>query len=187
MFRSPTLARLVGLVLHGLIAVTAQPAGAPLTWHSLPALPDREGFAGSFAGVSSDALLVAGGANFPEKRPWEGGAKIWYDHIFVLEPNAPTWRDGGHLPAAGGYGLAVNATEGMVLVGGGDAKRSMWRARLSEVYRYEAGRAKLCRDRPNTAAFGNWGILGAVRAMADARPDVRVTARLLAGRKARNV
>lgn len=86
--------------------------------------------------MSRDALLVAGGANFPEKRPWEGGTKIWYDRIFVLEPNAEKWRDGGRLPAAGGYGLAVNATEGMVLVGGGDAKQNfadVWLARWNGV------------------------------------------------------
>lgn len=86
--------------------------------------------------MSRDALLVAGGANFPEKRPWEGGTKIWYDRIFVLEPNVEKWRDGGRLPSAGGYGLAVNATEGMVLVGGGDAKRNfaeVWLARWNGV------------------------------------------------------
>lgn len=69
----------------------------------------------------------------------------------------------------------------------GDAKRSMWRSRLSEVLRYDAGRAKLERERPNTAAFGNWGVLGAVRALAEAGTGVRVTTRLLAGRKARNL
>ena len=57
----------------------------PLVWKQLPPIPDREGFAGSYAGVSGNALLVAGGANFPDKRPWEGGTKIWYDRVFVLE------------------------------------------------------------------------------------------------------
>src|SRR4051794_9202194 len=41
-------------------------------WTQLPSLPDPEGFASAFAGVSHDALLVAGGANFPDKRPWDG-------------------------------------------------------------------------------------------------------------------
>src|ERR1051326_3509891 len=40
-----------------------------LDWKELPALPDREGFATPFAGVSGGALIVAGGANFPVKRP----------------------------------------------------------------------------------------------------------------------
>ena len=104
----------------------------PLRWNELPALPDREGFAGSYAGVSGDALIVAGGANFPDKRPWEGGAKIWYDRLFVLEPAATSWRNAGRLPHAGGYGVSVNTPEGFVLIGGGDATRNfneVWLAR----------------------------------------------------------
>ena len=37
-----------------------------LKWERLPDLPDAEGFAGSYAGVHGEMLLVAGGANFPE-------------------------------------------------------------------------------------------------------------------------
>ncbi|MGB0741144.1 MAG: hypothetical protein ACPGXX_13810, partial [Planctomycetaceae bacterium] len=36
-----------------------------LTWQELPELPDDLGVAGPFAGVHNDALIVAGGANFP--------------------------------------------------------------------------------------------------------------------------
>ena len=40
-------------------------------WGELPAIPDNFGFAGSFSGVSGDALIVAGGANFPDGgAPW---------------------------------------------------------------------------------------------------------------------
>jgi N-acetylneuraminic acid mutarotase len=104
----------------------------PLRWNELPALPDREGFAGSYAGVSGGALIVAGGANFPDKRPWEGGTKIWYDRLFVLEPASTTWSTAGRLPHAGGYGVSVNIPEGFVLIGGGDATRNfneVWLAR----------------------------------------------------------
>jgi len=103
-----------------------------LRWRQLPALPDREGFAGSFAGVSEDVLLVAGGANFPDQRPWEGGTKHWHDGIFALEPGAKGWREAGRLPTANGYGVAVTAAEGVVLAGGGDARRNfaeVWLAR----------------------------------------------------------
>jgi N-acetylneuraminic acid mutarotase len=97
---------------------------ASLAWAPLPALPDREGFAGSFAGVSGGALLVAGGANFPDKRPWEGGAKVWYDRVFALTPGAMAWSDAGHLPCLNGYGVSISVPEGLVLIGGGDAKRN---------------------------------------------------------------
>lgn len=99
-------------------------AGQNLAWQSLPALPDREGFAGSFAGVSCDVLLVAGGANFPDKRPWEGGTKVWYDRVFALAPGATAWGDAGRLPCPNGYGVSLNVAEGWVLIGGGDAKRN---------------------------------------------------------------
>lgn len=91
-------------------------------WQQLPAIPDRHGFAGSFAGVAGGALVVAGGANFPERMPWEGGAKRWHDRVFVLEPGAKAWREAGHLPAASGYGVSIQLDEGVLLIGGGDAK-----------------------------------------------------------------
>ena len=97
---------------------------AALDWKPLPAIPDREGFAGSYAGTSGGALLVAGGANFPDKRPWEGGTKIWYDRVFGLEREAAAWRELGKLPAAGGYGVSVTLDTGVLLIGGGDAQRN---------------------------------------------------------------
>ena len=42
------------------------------------------------AGVSGGALLVAGGANFPDKKPWQGGTKVWYDTVFVLDEPGTT-------------------------------------------------------------------------------------------------
>jgi len=50
----------------------------------LPPLPDPRGVAGVFAGVSGNALLVAGGANFPGQPPWEGGQKKWNNEVYVL-------------------------------------------------------------------------------------------------------
>ena len=44
------------------------------TWSEAKQLPDPEGFAGPYAGVSGGALIVAGGSNFPGgKRPWGAG------------------------------------------------------------------------------------------------------------------
>jgi N-acetylneuraminic acid mutarotase len=117
------------------VAVHAQPTPTMvpfLQWKELPTLPDREGFAGSYAGLTGGALIVAGGANFPDKRPWEGGTKIWYDRVFVLEASSTAWRESGRLPSAGGYGVSVNTPEGFVLIGGGDAARNfdeVWLAR----------------------------------------------------------
>ncbi|MCH1440047.1 MAG: hypothetical protein L7W43_10350, partial [Rubripirellula sp.] len=53
-----------------------------LTWSDeIPPLPDSIGVAGPFVGVHGEALIVAGGANFP--RPvWES-EKVWHDEIHV--------------------------------------------------------------------------------------------------------
>ncbi len=110
------------------MAATAQLCGCRdtavprLVWTPLPAVPDQEGFASAYAGVSDGALLVAGGANFPAKRPWEGGVKVWYDDIFVLESPGGEWKRAGKLPRPLAYGVSVTTSQGVVCVGGGDAR-----------------------------------------------------------------
>jgi N-acetylneuraminic acid mutarotase len=99
---------------------TSEPAPE---WKRLPSLPDKEGFAGPFAGVSNGALLVAGGANFPDKKPWEGGKKVWYDTVFVLDKPDGDWKVAGKLARPLGYGVSVTHRDGVVCVGGGDAER----------------------------------------------------------------
>ena len=98
-------------------------AAAATTWGRLPDLPDREGFAGSFAGTSGGALIVAGGANFPDKKPWEGGKKVWYDPVFVLDHAGGEWRPAGKLPRPLGYGVSVTHGDGVICIGGSDADR----------------------------------------------------------------
>jgi len=92
-------------------------------WKRLPSLPDKEGFAGPFAGVSNEALIVASGANFPDKKPWEGGKKVWYDSVFVLEKPNRKWKIAGKLPRPLGYGVSVTHGTGVVCVGGSDVDR----------------------------------------------------------------
>src|SRR6187549_1212241 len=79
-------------------------------WGKLPPLPEPLGVAAAFAGVSNGALIVAGGANFPDKMPWEGGKKVWNDRIWVLEKPDGQWREAGRLsrPLAYGVSLTVN-------------------------------------------------------------------------------
>jgi N-acetylneuraminate epimerase len=98
-------------------------AGAAPHWRALPGLPDPEGFAGSFAGVSGGVLLAAGGANFPGRKPWEGGAKVWHDEVFALDRPDGAWRLAGRLPGPLGYGVFATHGGGVVCVGGSDAAR----------------------------------------------------------------
>ncbi|MFM7055865.1 MAG: galactose oxidase [Planctomycetota bacterium] len=110
----------------------------PLT--GLPSLPDVEGFAGGFLGLSGDHLLFAGGANFPGKKPWEGGTKVWSADVFALPLSvvraaaegahggaaAPAdrhqWQRAGQLAAPRGYGVSATFNDELLLVGGSSAQ-----------------------------------------------------------------
>ena len=92
-------------------------------WRELPKLPDAEGFAGLYAGVANDRLIVAGGANFPGKKPWDGGAKSWYDNVFALDRPEGAWKKIGVLPSSRGYGVSVSHKDAVYLVGGADGDR----------------------------------------------------------------
>src|SRR5262245_39289056 len=107
-------------VAVGTVLGADTPAGA---WTKLPSLPDREGFAGAFAGVSHGALIVAGGANFPDQKPWAGGKKMWTDTVFVLEKPGGEWKVAGKLPRPLGYGVSGSHGAGGVCVGGRGADR----------------------------------------------------------------
>jgi N-acetylneuraminic acid mutarotase len=66
---------------------------------------------------------VAGGANFPNKKPWDGGAKVWTDAVFVLDRPDGQWKTAGQLPRPLGYGVSVSHRDRIICVGGSDAKR----------------------------------------------------------------
>lgn len=89
-----------------------------IQWSDLPQLPGGKGWAGMFAGVSHNTLIAMGGANFPEKYPWEGGKKKWYDNIYVLRDGKRWVRASEKLPTPSGYGVSVSYENKIILVGG---------------------------------------------------------------------
>ncbi|MCB9883193.1 MAG: sodium/solute symporter [Planctomycetes bacterium] len=95
--------------------------GAQTRWEALPSVPDEQGFAGAFVGVSGDALLLAGGANFP-KPQWES-EKAWFDRVFVLADPEGEWREVGRLPRVLGYGMSVSVGDELVCMGGDDGQQ----------------------------------------------------------------
>lgn len=123
-----------GLLLTALLLLRMTSAAEPpLRLLRLPPIPDREGFAGGFAGVSGDRLLFAGGANFPDKKPWEGGRKIWSAAVFALPLDAVRaaaaadgseaaisfqWRNIGQLAQPLGYGVSATFGDELICVGG---------------------------------------------------------------------
>ena len=101
-----------------------------LVWKQLPSLPDPLGVAAPFAGVSGTSLVVAGGANFPDKMPWEGGKKVWHDRVWVLDKPDGTWREAGKFPRPLGYGVSVGLGASFLCIGGSDSERH-----YADVYR----------------------------------------------------
>ncbi|MCH2025146.1 MAG: sodium/solute symporter [Verrucomicrobiales bacterium] len=99
-----------------------------LTWEKLPDLPPMNGqeknpgVAGPFVGIHNNALIVAGGANFPGKPLWETD-KVWHDDIYVLVRGESSydWKGSGKLNRPLAYGASVSTDAGVVCIGGDDA------------------------------------------------------------------
>ncbi len=112
------LTLLMSLTLNNIFAQNTP----TLTWNTLAPIPNPVGFAGSFAGVSNGALLVAGGANFPDGgAPWTGSVKAWHDDIYILEKPEGKWVLAGKLPYALGYGASVTWKNTLIILGGSSA------------------------------------------------------------------
>jgi N-acetylneuraminate epimerase len=95
-----------------------------LTWIPLTPVPDAEGFAGAFAGVSNGGILFAGGSNFIGKRPWEGGTKQYYDTVYLLTSPHGEWRAVGKLPRPLGYGVSGSYGDELFVAGGAQLAES---------------------------------------------------------------
>ncbi len=157
-----------------LLAFVAQ---EPLAWEELAPLPDEHGFAGSFAGATGGALIVAGGANFPDDAPWRGGAKAWHDRIFVLEGGS--WRElDARLPKPLAYGVSVSWKDALVCAGGGDAV-----AHSDRVFLLRSREGGLETEElpslPRPTAFGSGALLGDTLYVVGGidRPDARAATR----------
>ena len=103
-------------------------------WKELAFIPPapgkaiQPGIAGAFIGIHNDALIIAGGANFPDAAVWEGGEKVYHREIYVLEKK----EDGSYqwfeekafaLPRNMAYGLAISTGDGLACIGGMDGER----------------------------------------------------------------
>ena len=122
--KTARLRLLAGILLIPLIGSCSAPRKlASLAWSKLSPIPDERGVAGPFAGESSGALLVAGGANFPNGFPWQGGTKVWHDEIYELDATDGHWRLAGKLPHPLAYGVSVTIPQGVLCVGGSDSAR----------------------------------------------------------------
>ena len=95
---------LIGFVM--VMAAAVFGAEKMLEWKSLPGLPDPFGVAGPCVGVHNDALIVAGGANFPVSEGedlWEV-PKVYHADAWVLVRKGKMyeWKTGFKLKKAVG-------------------------------------------------------------------------------------
>ena len=94
-----------------------------LSLSNLPNLPTENaqvkslGYAGMLGGAHNGVLLAAGGANFPNGLPWNGGEKVWSKHIYIFENNQ--WRLAQkELPMPLAYAASVTTEKGILCIGG---------------------------------------------------------------------
>ncbi len=135
-------------------------AGEVFSFSLLPKAPDPLGFAGPFAGVSGGALLMGGGANFPQGPPWEGKPKVWYDRLYVLPSPRGRWlRPAARLPRPLAYGVSLSWRGRVACFGGGDREKHYAQAFLLA---WEGGKVRVrpLPPMPGPAAFFCGALLG---------------------------
>lgn len=106
-----------------------QPVVPTIKWEIAAQLPSADGknisigVAGPLTGVHNDVLIVAGGANFPDGLPWNGGKKKYHNDIFVLQHKTKGrfhWLNSSSqkLPFTTAYGANVSTKHGIAYLGG---------------------------------------------------------------------
>ena len=116
----------IAIALLGGVTVATPVASAvanPLHWEHLAPVPDGEGFAAPFAGVSGGALILAGGSNISGNKWADPMTKKWYSSAFVLERPAAAWRSGFKLPHPLAYGVSITADDSVICIGGSDERQ----------------------------------------------------------------
>ncbi|MBZ4651636.1 MAG: Cyclically-permuted mutarotase family protein [Proteiniphilum sp.] len=84
-----------------------------------------KGVSGAYAALISGNLIVAGGANFPDKLGFEGGRKSFYNDIVQFDATNNKWKLAGHLPDSSAYGVSVPIAGGALWIGGNNASQSL--------------------------------------------------------------
>ena len=109
------------------VASTAQTKyESPINWKQGGVLPVQSnglihmGLSGVVSGVVDDQIIIAGGNNFPEGLPWEGGAKKYYKRVFVYNNQKDTLLNSAscNLPANVAYAAVAQLKDGIFYAGG---------------------------------------------------------------------
>jgi len=141
--------------------------GATLRWEELPPLPDALGLGGPVVGVHNEALIVAGGANFPEP-VWEND-KVWRDAAWVMvrreaeqgEEEQYEWLGGLKLDGPLAYAACVSTPYGVACMGGSDGETTFDRCFLLQWDGREL-RQEALPALPAPCAYGAAALIGEV-------------------------
>ncbi len=90
-----------------------------------------EGVAGAFSGIIGNWLVVGGGANFPDKKPWQGGIKQFHDQLFVFkieDDRLLLVNEDYKLPEPVAYGASITLPNGILCVGGNNSEKCLSKA-----------------------------------------------------------
>ena len=121
----------LGIMLTNIEVFSQKTRIDSVKWEKIATLPNADGspslgYAGAINGVHEDALIVAGGANFPEKMPWEGGKKYYSSDINILQKKDGkyTWNSkvSQKLPEPIAYCGITTTPLGVVYAGGENDK-----------------------------------------------------------------
>ena len=125
-----SVVRLFLIAVFALLCLGMQ-AAADRTFNSarFVALPQlqvngSQGVSAPFAGVSNGHVLVAGGCNFPGVPAAEGGRKVFYSDVYLLQGDRG-WQKVGSLTDSVAYGVSVSVPEGVVMIGGTNGRQSL--------------------------------------------------------------
>lgn len=123
------------LTLFLLLGTAVSTAGVPATqltetdvirWDTSLSLPQLDGtpnigIAGVFSGRIDGKLLIAGGANFPDRTPEANGEKRYHRDLYLYNASRGWQVIRDALPAPRAYGISVTLPEGVLCIGGCDA------------------------------------------------------------------
>ena len=84
-----------------------------------------KGVSAAFAALINDKLIYAGGANFPDKLGFEGGAKVYYDEIMQFDERENRWKLIGKLPHPAAYGVSVVFNDKALWLGGNNDAQTL--------------------------------------------------------------
>ena len=135
-------------MITGLSSHAQKKDGCPVQWEIAGELPGINGnpslgFAGPVAGILGEYLIVAGGANFPDALPWEGGKKKYHDSIFVYKKYGTQLElvtQNNKLPFPIAYTANCSTSSGILFAGGENEKGLSKNVRL--IQKDDAGNFK---------------------------------------------